>query len=208
MDHASLDATGNGHQDNLGGLMEVVFDEAKHTYTLGTRLLPSVTTILKDVGLLGDLTKFSNDFAMTRGSMVHKVCEMWDIGTLDEESVDPQLAGYFAAYKKFRGEMDIEWTEIEKPRHDAALGYAGTPDRVGNRIVLDIKTGSAQAWHGPQLAAYTMLALEAPLNTLTKRYGLYLAKDGTYKLKRYESRSDFDIFRACVTVFHAKRGIK
>lgn len=186
--------------------MELIFDEAAHTYTLGDRQLPSVTTILKDVGLLGDMPKFSDDYSMTRGSFVHKACEMVDLDTLDEEQLDPALVGYVAAYKRFRAEMDIKWTEIEKPRHDAALGFAGTPDRVAVGVVVDLKTGAPQAWHGPQLAAYTMLAHTAGASTLVKRYGLYLSAHGTYKLKRYENRSDFDVFRAAVIIYNAKRG--
>jgi hypothetical protein len=183
----------------------LTFNEAAHSYKLGSRELPSVTTILKDVGLI-DATHF-NDYAMTRGTFVHQACEMVDLDTLDEEQLDPALVGYVAAYKRFRAEMDIKWTEIESPRHDASLGFAGTPDRIAEKTVVDIKTGAPQPWHGPQLAAYTMLAHTAGASTLVKRYGLYLSDDGTYKLKRYENKGDFDVFRAAVVIYHAKRGM-
>ena len=186
-------------------MSELTFDEKAHEYRMGERSLPSVTAILKDAGLID--TRFFNDYAMTRGTFVHQACEMLDLGTLDEDTLDPALFGYVGAYKKFRAECPMVWTEIEHMRADSVLGYAGTPDRVGDRTVLDIKTGQKQPWHGFQLAAYTMLALNAPLNTLTKRLGLYLKDDGTYKLERYQDRADFDVFKAALIIYNAKRRI-
>ncbi len=186
--------------------MKLVFDEKTHAYTLGDRKLPSVTEIIRDVGLMGDASKFYDDYSMTRGVFVHQACQMFDDGTLDEDNLDPVLAGYIAAYKCFRTEMFVEWTAIEKPLHDAALGFAGTPDRLAIGTVIDIKTGVKHSWHGVQMAAYALLGFTAGATTLVKRYGLYLNSDGTYKLERYEKKSDFDVFRAALTIYWAKRG--
>lgn len=182
--------------------MELTFDEKAHEYKIGERSLPSVTAILKDAGLID--CRFFNDYAMMRGTFVHQACEMLDNGTLDEDTLDPALSGYVQAYKKFREECPMAWTEIEHMRADSVLGYAGTPDRVGVlngvKIVLDIKTSMVKSrWWGLQLSAYQMLA------KTHGRYSLRLGENGNYRLDKWDCKSDDMAWISTLNVYNWKR---
>lgn len=186
------------------------FDAAEHTYILkpSGRILPSTTTLLKACGLI-DTTFYAKDgYAMHRGTLVHKTTELYDLGTLDEDALDPALRGYLDAWRKFRHEFDEPWTHIEKPMCDEMCGFAGTADRLGARLVLDIKTSATvQPWWGAQLASYALLGFTVGTAALVKRYSLRLRDDGSYRLDEHKDRKDFDIFRAALLIHNAK-GIK
>jgi hypothetical protein len=61
-----------------------------HTYTPN---LPSVTTILKSVGLID--ASFYTIEGRERGSAVHLACEYFDQGDLDEDTLELPTAFYF-----------------------------------------------------------------------------------------------------------------
>lgn len=178
------------------------FDRENHRYSVDGIELPSVTTILRDCGLVD--SRYFDEYSATRGSAVHLACAYFDMGDLDESSLDPAIVGYVEAYKKFRREVNLTFFSIETPLHSELYGFAGTPDRVIPGMVggvLDIKTGQPQPWHGAQLAAYVILADKPKQAT---RYGLYLKADGTYKLETYRDRHDFDVWNAALTLWHFK----
>lgn len=180
--------------------MTLAFDESTHTYTYEGRRVPSVTQVIREV-VLGGHDRPGMEWYMARGSALHLAAQMWDEGELDEESIDPAIAGHLAAYRRFRDDVgdDLTITEIEKPRYHTS-GYAGTPDRVvewrGDRGILDLKTGSTAAWHRLQTAAYAALAPEA-----TARLVVYLGEDSRWKMDRHKDRSDWTVFSAALAVW-------
>jgi len=99
---------------------KIDFDEISHTYTVDGKDKPSVTQILKAVGLFPDFWGNDEDLAwyMRRGSMVHKGVEHileWMIDS--EESVthekavstinhyieaqDEEIQGYLRSFRDF-----------------------------------------------------------------------------------------------------------
>ena len=76
-------------------MAELLFDEAAHRYTVNGQIIPSVTQIISAVGL------YEFDFvnaetlavAAERGRFVHSMIEWYEIGELDESSIDPELKG-------------------------------------------------------------------------------------------------------------------
>ena len=179
---------------------EIVFNNEGHIYTVDGKIIPSVTTIIKDCGLI-DTTWFTEG-ATTRGTYVHQATELLDRDDLDEASLDPVLIPYVDAYRRFKQETGFVIDDIEKRVHNATYGYAGTLDRTGTFIgdktksIIDIKTGQPAKWHGVQLAAYA-LCYQEPHN----RYGVYLSNTGSYRLERYKNRQDTQVFLACLTVY-------
>lgn len=193
------------------------FDEPSHTYTLGEQVLPSVTQVLKLV---------SDDFSMVapavlerarlRGVAVHR-CVQLDINDdLVEESVVPAIAGYLAAWRKFRTECQIkaaDFGEPERPLFHPSLRFAGTPDVPlffgGKWAVLDIKTAEQAS---PSWALQTAAYLEL-INANTKkgehliedRYSLRLRENGTYKLDQFKDRGDWTVFLSALTIANWKR---
>ena len=58
------------------------FDEETHTYSASGRVVPSVTQVIK--AAFGDLVwPWANEFALERGSKVHKALHYWILGDLD-----------------------------------------------------------------------------------------------------------------------------
>lgn len=171
--------------------------DAAHRYWLLGRELIGVTAALKAADLID--TEWFTPEATLRGTYVHEACAMLDDDALD--FIDPAYAPYVDAYRHFLDDLTPTWAYIEHKVYDLARGYAGTLDRVGflndKWVLVDLKTGADQPWHGPQTAAYARLMPHA--NGLKPdRYGLYLRKDGTYRLEPFPDRNDEEVFFAAL----------
>lgn len=144
----------------------LTFDPVAHEYRVDGAKVRSVTETLDLAGLYPPMTQAA-EAAMVRGKAVHLATQLWDEGCLDESSVDPRIAGYFAAYRKFKAESSVEILLIEQPVASRTHSYAGTIDRLvlfpsGMSGVLDIKTGeSVDPVTAAQLAGYEMALHEA-----------------------------------------------
>jgi hypothetical protein len=194
--------------------MILTFDEATHTYHLGGAQIPNVTTILEPLIDYSGIPWRIMEAARQRGDYVHKACELYCWGLLDEESIEPEYKPYIEAFKKFMAETKFEPEFIEQRVFHSKLRYAGTLDlggilpplgrvRTPRRALIDIKTTfKLMASVGPQTAAY----LEAWNSTAPKdqrfevRYGLHLQKTGQYKLLPFKEPSDMNIFLSCLNI--------
>lgn len=181
----------------------LTFDAEKHEYRWNGVVVPSVTQILKSLGLI-DATWYTEE-ARDRGSMIHLATALDDRGELDESSVDERIAGYLAAWRFFLAESGFAFEEIEEPRYSMDLGYAGTADRIGklrgSLAVGDIKTGSPEPWHRLQTAAY-VTARFGNAWRVAARFVVYLSDDGKYRLITHTDPSDFFAWRACANLFN------
>lgn len=189
------------------------FRAEDHSYHLNGVRLPSVTEILKDLGLI-DTTFFAPEHA-ERGARVHEATVFWDETGMDDDTLPEEWAGYLSAWKKFREETGFVPSHIEQ-----AFGtedtisierYAGTVDRIGkthtiNPLILDIKTGPPQPWHRLQLAAYAILVKRELNIPIWDMWGVHLRKDGTYSVKSYRSIEHSPDWLAVLTVYHIKQG--
>jgi hypothetical protein len=181
---------------------------AEHIYSRGGRIVPSVTQILKETGLVDD--RWFTEHSSWRGSAVHSMCHYDDEGDLDEPTLDDRLKGYLEAYRLFKAEMNFVATHNEQRVYHETLGYAGTFDIKGTFIhgecLPDIKSGVVNRVTRFQTVAYA--ATQERPRTLW-RFGLGLKPNGKYSLKVYQPR-DFDRdFRAWVSIvdfFHIRRG--
>lgn len=185
---------------------ELLFDHPTHTYTLGGKRLPSVTQILEGVGLV-DTTWFTEE-AKARGNYIHQATALFDRGVAMPGLRD-DMAGYVAAWAKFREDTGFEPWEIEEPHHSPTYWYAGTPDRFGKFakeafcegwVVPDIKTGEPLPCHPLQTAAYRRFNT-APL---IKRCSVYLRANGKYKVKYHTDVQDWDMFVSALNVYNWK----
>lgn len=182
----------------------LVFDEGTHTYHFNGRVVPGVTTILSPLTNFAGVSAEVLSAASTFGTAVHKACELWDLGDLDEELLDAPLVPYLAGWKKFSAEHNVSWSGIEKRVFHKGLRYAGTLDRRGlvdgDVSFVDIKSSvGLYASVGPQLAAY--VAADDPALTATaKRFAVQLKDDGDYVLKEYTNPGDFSVFASLLTL--------
>lgn len=183
--------------------MMPVLRESDHTYWLDGQQVPGVTSILAPLSNFDFVSAEVLQAAADFGTAVHLACELDDLGTLDEEQLDPALAPYLSAWRKFSAEHKVQWTAIEELVYHQSLRYAGKLDRYGvvdgSSAVVDIKSSAAlYPSVGPQLAAY-LKAIPGAL-PLTKRLAVQLRPDATYVLKEYTSALDFPAFASLVTL--------
>lgn len=189
--------------------MSLAFDKETHVYRWDGRVVPSVTQAIKAAGCMGYVAGGS-EWHMNRGTVFHKVAELWDLGELEADSIDPAVAAHFAAYQEFRETVgsDLEILEIEEARYHDGLGYAGTRDRVvkwrGRVGVLDLKTGGRAPWHALQTAGYLALSKHAVV-----RLALYLGADGRWNLVEHADRGDWPAFASAVALWkwRARNGL-
>ena len=181
-------------------MARIDFNETTHTYTVDGKQVPSVTEILAPLHRsFGNISKVVLDNAAARGTAVHEACEAIDLGQEPEVFFD--IEGYVEAYTDWLNLNDPIWTAIEKKVFCEELWYAGTLDRMGyidDRLaIVDIKTSSPtrEAYISVclQTLAYAYAATED--HTEVDRYGLFLMKDGKYRLldcKEWERKNQVD----------------
>ena len=175
------------------------FDPAAHRYTLDGRELPSVTTILRGLDDFSNVPARVLERARDRGNRVHSACNLDVLGTLDEATVDDEVAPYLAQFRKFLRESRFAPTLSECRVYDDVLWYAGTLDLFGDLpgcidVQIDIKSGAIPRSVGPQTAAYANgLYVRSGLMT-RKRFALKL-EGSKYSLILLDSLADMDIFK-------------
>jgi len=174
------------------------FDPASHRYTLDGQVLVSVTQVLKGVGLI-DFNGINPDVlqrAAAFGTAVHQACHLDDLGDLDEQSLDENLKPYLEAWRSFRGDMKFD--AIEQPLWHPVYGFAGTPDRIKENTIWDIKTGTTVYTSSAiQLAGYSILA-DIPT---ARRLAVQLKPDGKYQVHEFKERTDRQVFLSCLTAY-------
>ena len=174
------------------------FDPVAHRYTLDGIVLPSVTQILRGLDDFAHVPARVLEKARDRGTRVHSACSLDVLGTLDEATVDDEVAPYLAQFRRFPRESGFMPTLSECRVYDETLWYAGTLDLFGDLpgcidVQIDIKSGAIPRSVGPQTAAYANgLYKRAGLMT-RRRYTLKL-EAGKYSLIPLDSTDDFGAF--------------
>jgi len=131
-----------------------LFDEATHSYTTPDGIpLVSVTQALVSAGIID--TRWFDEQSAWKGSVVHKCCELWDLGILKESSVDPYALGYLDSWREWCHRTNFKPKRVEQPTYHSQYLYAGTPDADSDEWDVDRKTGACADWHALQLALYS-----------------------------------------------------
>lgn len=195
--------------------MRLDFDPDAHRYLLDGRSVPSVTAVLRSTGIsvAPPIPEAEMAFALARGSALHAACELLDAGTLDEDSVDPAIAGRLDGYRRFREEVLFDRVGSELRVASIVYRYAGTLDLVGwihgELSVVDLKSAaSPDAATAIQTAAYARAWQESHLlagcetGHVGRTYSLNLRDDGTYRLTRLDllEPNAWQVFLAALTV--------
>lgn len=183
----------------------LTFEPETHTYRIDGQVVPSVTQILSEAGLVDG--QWYTEQSQHRGRLVHLMTALDDQNELNEEMVHGEYQGYLNAWRRFKAETKCEILAIEQRVYNCMYRYAGTTDRLVSMHslvveLLDIKTGGPEWWHKFQTAGYWMCDdIQA-----ARRGSIYLSPDGTYKIKEHEAHGyDTDVFRAALTLANAKR---
>jgi hypothetical protein len=190
---------------------DFTFDAERHLYLVQGRPVPSVTQVLHSAGLSADYSMVALEVLERKriiGEYVHKATQYLDEGSLDLETVDPEIQGYLAAYEKFIRESGFQPQLIEHRLVGRINGMlcGGTIDRTGAMAgklwIIDLKCiERLYPAFALQTAGYELL-LPKPVVPPFKyaRAVLQLKRDGSYKLMSFNDPADSDVFRAALVV--------
>lgn len=137
------------------------FQEEAHLYSVGGEgILPSITEILKAEGITS--YQEGNDWAMTRGQYIHRAVELFEEGTLDEESLSGGLRNYLDSYRLWREAVNFVPQVVEVPLWHPLHKYGGTPDLIGllngKPHIVELKSGARRAGDRIQVGGQAELA--------------------------------------------------
>lgn len=183
------------------------FDEPTHTYWLGERQLPGVSSIIRPcIGDLSHIPAITLQRKADLGKYVHEMAHLYDLGLADRADLAAcEHPGYATAWAAFSDKFEPQWTVMEKPLYSEPKWFAGTPDRYGSilwngeriEVTLDIKcVHTLRPGTAVQLAAYAFL-LKAEAS---RRFSVKLCPDGTYQIKEYPD--EMATFLSCLNVHH------
>ena len=149
------------------------FDPIAHKYHISGRLVPGVTSVLRDL-----IPGWSaSDWYLERGRAVHAAAAF--IARGKQFGYDPQIEGQVAACRLFFAENDIEVLEVEQPIYSMMYQFAGTMDLhcrlKGRDTIIDWKSALSEVAE-IQVGGY---AIERP----DAKWGLIVAlqENGRYK---------------------------
>lgn len=182
------------------------FNPDSHQYTLAGEVIPSCTEALHLAGLVNfdhvaaELLERKSEL----GREVHRARHLHDIGRL--LSHDPEVGNYLIAWIAFRKESGF-LTRLSEHWQGASINgmpYGMQLDAVGTiagaETILDVKIGEIYAHHAIQLAGYAAGLAHASYATplsrflFRKRAVVQLRSDGSYRLKYFDDRRDFEVF--------------
>lgn len=179
--------------------MKIEFREEDHSYRVDGVLFPSVTQIIASANPEKEKF-FKDDAAANFGRAVHKACNLYDKGLLNERTMDKKLVPYLYCWKMFLRQTGFEPTHIEllvcsiKYRFAGTLDYAGILN--GKRTIVDIKTGTSVPRDAClQTAAYQIAYNEMfPANKVTQRMAVQLCPSGQPKITPHSDLRDKNVF--------------
>lgn len=189
------------------------FDAEQHRYTLGGRVLPSVTQIITDGGLV-DYSRIPQavlEHAKQQGKAIHSMVEMDSQGTLDVAGLPEWMGPVYKAWCAFKDASGFAPILNEYRASHPSLGYAGTLDLLcelpklkgwKHAALLDVKRSLfAGPAIGIQTAAYGMLVeSDRGMPRVGRRGALRLGADGKFALEPYDDASDMTTFLALLTI--------
>ena len=191
---------------------QVTFLEESHQYFIGKIEYISVTTVMKDFGLidLSGIPEHILETARQFGKAIHKLTHLYDTNNIGK--YDKKLEPWLDAWIKFRK----DYKDIDE-------------------IIVDEKSGQKYPDHAIQTAGYKLLVEEIPdksihgLNLMEKplvseiwrfagtpdrvwsttgkikhRWTVYLS-EGKYKVEKHKEKSDLSVFRSLMSIYNWKR---
>ncbi len=169
-----------------------------HHYFLDGKPIDGFTSTLKEAGLIRN----SDQWYLTKGTAIHLATEYFDRGTLDEETLDPQIAPYLESWKRFRKDQNYTPIEIEYPTYHPELLVGCKIDRLPGPV--DLKSGSPEPWHILQIAfQWSTLICHGMHNLARSPQDVYLDPDGgPPKVKSYKISEMREAFKVYCSMLH------
>jgi hypothetical protein len=178
------------------------------SFTYKGLTIPRLTAIMDDLGITGykGIPAADREFYLRRGQLVHRACDLDDLGQLREETLDPVLVPYLTGWRRAVNDLRLTFSEIESRKVNEVYWYTTGPDRIGAAdgipAVIEIKTGTSPWWVGMQLAAQ---AACLPDGHLLKRISIALPGDGSYVPTFPTDRNDRALILGGIALYNRKQ---
>jgi len=174
-----------------------------HRYLLDGKPLDGLTSTIKEAGLISN---YGSEWHMNKGTAVHLATEYFDRGTLDEDTLDPQIQGYLESWKRFRKDQDYTPKYIEYPIYHPELMVGMKIDRLPGPT--EIKSGTKEPHHILQVAMQYKTAVIWKLYDYSKDIPMtvYLNPDGgPPKIEQYNFSQIQEAFKVYASMLHFLR---
>lgn len=187
----------------------LTFDEARHEYRYGGRLVPGVTSVLEFFDHDLQRAKRANPEAFQNaadlGTAVHLACDYYDRGVeIDEATLAPVVGARLEQWKKFRRDKAFVPILVEEKVYHPVYDYAGKLDRLGaldgRRSLLDIKSGAVSRFAQLQTAAYSAAHQAMGGAKVEQRLCVHL-DDDRYWLVPHRDPQDATVFVSMVNAW-------
>lgn len=203
--------------------MNLDFNAQIHEYRLDGRRLPSVTEILRELGLSRDWSFLKDrEFYLARGRAVHACIELHFQGReIDWESFEgaEHVRPRFEKFLLVAREGKLAPIVCEKPLASSIFGYGGMPDYLGPfgpfpLAIADWKGDALEPSYSLQIGGYRGLLVEAaqrgdigvPAAEILHCPGFLVPLGnggGPVRVPNLDG-ADVDMFRACAAVHNWK----
>lgn len=185
--------------------MSLVFNEQDHTYKLNGVLIPSVSTLLDPLYDFRFVSQENLEKARKKGKAIHRTIELYEKGTLDQDTLHPFLASCLKQWIDFKQVMGYVASISEHMVHSDQFGYAGTLDGGGKmgdfEMLLDVKSGSKYEPHKLQTMGYKIAAVERKiLSESCKRGSIYIDHDSWDFEYHHDEGGDRAAFLSLLTI--------
>ena len=185
--------------------------EEDHTYWLDGKLIPGVTTIIKDLTDYSIIPPIILETARQKGNAVHAMINLWATDNLGERADQPDwLQPCYDEMLRFIDDSGLKIIASEKLVYHPQYKYAGTLDirctmRGKNGIgIIDAKRSFfAGAAIGLQLAGYQGAEnINIDQEPVLWRAALKINEKSAYRLEPYDDRNDWTTFLACLVRYN------
>lgn len=171
-------------------MTDVRFDADSHRYWVEDVEYPSVSRVLRDMGLVDGWYERLDPKYRARGKAVHLATTYVDDGTYEAGSTHPEVESFVVGYRKFVADTGFKAMGGERPMHSASLRVCGTPDRWGaagggGQWLLDLKSsvnGDKPIGVEYQLGLYGHMLGENAEGPWTFRRKVLVLSPGDYEL--------------------------
>ena len=164
----------------IAGGGRLLFDPDAHRYTSDGVLVPSVSQVLRAVGMI-DTTYYREEHSR-RGELVHEILAARLRGPVPADMVPRPFHGYLEAIELFHRLHSPRPFLVETPVHlpKRAAGLVDFYGQINSQplcVVLDWKTGPFRWWHEAQTAGYKQM-LESDGRKVHRRGTVHLTDRG------------------------------
>ena len=193
-------------------LENFMFDKEKHRYYFGGTRVTGITEALSNAGITPPIpTSARHNFvaAGRRGTIIHQGCEIIDLKQEDNFDLDPELKGYFDAWRSFCYDYGYEVSLVEVPLgHDIFL-FGGIPDsyglckKLGGLAVVERKSTEFKDWMEFQVEGQKIL-LEHHNMPVEHKVVVSIQKTGKYRVEKCAYSKSRALFLSAVAISNWK----